>query len=88
MHIVRSQDDGGSGQADQLDALDQVELSPVVESEGGLVQEENLRPMHEGLDQAELPLHSERVRTCTLVARIPQARPAKELLEAWGRHLA
>ena len=41
VHVVGCEQDGGSGQAEQLQALDQVELGAVVEREGGLIQQQD-----------------------------------------------
>ena len=55
--VIGSQDHRRAGQTEQLEALDQVELRPVVQRQGGFVEEQDGGPVHQGLDEIEPPLH-------------------------------
>ena len=57
VHIVRCKDHGRAGQAEQLEALDQIQFRPVIERQGGLVEQQDGGSMHEGLDEIEPAPH-------------------------------
>ena len=53
-----------------------------VEAGGGLVEEEDPRPVHQGQSQIEAPFHSARVLAHAAVSGVPQADAVDELLGA------
>ena len=83
LQVVRGEQDGQAllvGQA--LDLLPHLGADLGVEAGRGLVQEENLRPVHERRGDVEPALHSARVVTGDAFRRILQPELIEQLLDA------
>src|SRR5205823_237265 len=86
VEVVGAEEHGAALGAERVDEVTHGLRGVGIETGGRLVEEKHLRVMHGGAGDRDLLLHAARVRRDRVVATVPEAHEAQEVLDALAAH--